>query len=117
MYEEKHSKKSNAGKILGAGVLGVIAGIAAGIFLAPKNGKKNRDEFKAWADDTQEQILEKIREVKDLTEEKYDEIVDEVVSKKGVTQEITQEEWEDFAKDLKKRWKRVKDRLNKEYKK
>jgi gas vesicle protein len=63
-------------KILKAGLLGVILGAIAGLFLAPKSGKETREELKHKA----EEIKDKAMATAEKVEKKAEETVEEIKS-------------------------------------
>jgi gas vesicle protein len=107
-HDCKHEHKNHAGKIIKAGIFGVIVGAIAGIFLSPKSGKQNQADLKKWMSDTQAEIYNRAKEAQDITQEKFDEIVDQVAQKREAIKDIKEEEWDSFVKDMKKHWNRVK---------
>lgn len=48
---------------------GAVAGIVAGLFLAPKSGEETRRELKGYARRAEEEILEKAKEVQAALDE------------------------------------------------
>jgi gas vesicle protein len=108
MTDHEHDCKNAGGKIIKAGIFGVIVGAIAGIFLSPKSGKQNQENFKKWMSDTQAEIYSRAKGAQDITQEKFDEIVDQVAQKREAIKDIKEEEWDSFVKDMKKHWNRVK---------
>jgi len=51
---------SSAGKVMGAFLVGLAAGTATGILIAPEKGDKTRKKLKASASDWEEEIEEKV---------------------------------------------------------
>jgi len=67
----------NAGKILGALVLGAVVGAACGILLAPDKGTETRKKLfngaKDLADDLKEKVKESANKFRDMAEERAEE--------------------------------------------
>jgi gas vesicle protein len=108
--------------------IGAIAGIAAGILLAPKSGEETREDLKKLSLEFEKKATElynqaipilqkKITTIKELggkiNEEKYMSIVSDVVkeiqTKGGITADAAQE----IGKQLRKDWTLVKKELAK----
>ncbi len=94
---------------LGMGLLGFALGALAGVFLAPKSGKENRDNVANWMNNMSEELNRRIHSMRDMTTEKYNSLVDDVAYKYRKMQGIKQSEVDDFVSDLKMRWDRIKD--------
>jgi gas vesicle protein len=107
MLEHKH--KDVTGKVVKAGILGIVIGAVATFFLAAKSGKQNREDVKDWVRDMQDEVSARAKEAHGLTKEKYDEIVDQVAQKRKAVQNIKEEEWDDLVSDMKKHWDKIKD--------
>ncbi|MDB4940127.1 MAG: hypothetical protein JWO40_552 [Candidatus Doudnabacteria bacterium] len=100
------------GKAVGLGILGFALGAIAGIFLAPKSGKRNREDLKNWTSEMSDEINTRVRDAKDMTVDKYNSTVDDVAEKYKKLHEIKDSELEDFVSDLKQRWNRIRDQWN-----
>ena len=109
MSEDKNSKK---GGFLAAGIIGGLIGAAMGILFAPKSGKETRKSLMRWAQQMSEEVESQVKDAKEMTQDKYEKIVDMVTDKYRKAQDIKESELDDFAKDLKKRWSRIKDQWN-----
>lgn len=96
-----------AGKVIGAGILGALLGTVAGVFLSPKSGKENREDLKTWITDMQDEVMERVKDARDMSQEKYDEIVDEIADRRKSMSKVTNEEWVGVVKEMKKHWARI----------
>jgi len=99
-------------KIIFAGALGAALGAIAGIIFSPRSGKENREEVSNWMHDMSRELKKRVYETKEITREKYDEVIDNLTSKYKKMREIKENEIDDFALELKNRWQRIQDRLN-----
>lgn len=99
---------SNTAKKVLAGA-GLVAGAALAAYLltSPKDRKKAAKQVKAWMIDMQKDIAEKVKQVQDLTEEKYDQIVDEVMPKYKAIKDVSSDELSDFSDEMKSHWKKI----------
>ena len=107
MFYRNYVHKSN---VVGAGILAFIAGAAAWAVF----GKKITDEMQSNPDikRLKKQIMNKASQIKDITQEKYDQIVQEVTDTYGKAKGISQNELADLAEDLKMHWAKIKNAWN-----
>ncbi len=83
-----------------------LAALASVYFLyGSKQAPKNRRKVKGWMLKAKGEVLEKIENVKDVSEEGYSSIVDKVMKKYAQIKSIDTTEVEALGKDLKKHWK------------
>lgn len=106
MTQHNNDNNSSGAKTLalvGAG----IAALAAGYYFLGPDGKRHQKHAKSWAIKMKADVIEKLEDAQDVTEEMYSDIVDSIAAKydKGVI--ATKEEVDDLAKDLKKHWKQI----------
>lgn len=100
------NKKVNVGKALGVGA-GIAALSAAAYLLFGPEGNKNRKKIKGWAVKMKGEIIEKLEEVKEVTEPVYNKIIDEVGAKYAKAKGLTEQEVKDAVAELKKHWKNM----------
>lgn len=91
------------------GLAGVVAGVVAGILLAPKSGKETREDLSKLAEKMKNDVTEQVRKMTDVTREKYQEIVEAVTSKYEKAKDITQEEAQDLKQEFSRRYDQVKE--------
>jgi hypothetical protein len=92
-------------------ILALGAGVAAlatttYYFFGPK-GKTHRDDLKGWMIRMKGEIIDRIEDVKELTEPVYREIIDSVVATYAATTKVSKEELQAFAERLKAQWKDI----------
>ncbi len=102
--------KTNDGISSGA-ILAIGAGVAAlatttYYFFGPK-GDEHRKSLKGWMIKMKGEIIERIEDVKELTEPVYRDIVDSVVATYATTTKASKEELAAFADRLKGQWKEI----------
>lgn len=96
-------KGLSTGTIIGIGA-GVVAAAAATYFFFGPEGKKNRGKLKGWMIRMKGEIIEKMENAKELSEQTYQKIVDAVAAryeKQGISKEAVV----GFAEMLKRQWK------------
>lgn len=111
MAEKKTNTKSRSrgGGKVGAFLAGATAATAAGAyFLYGPKGAKRRQKINSWTLKAKGDVLSKLENAKNVTEERYHDIVDQTISKYSKTKSVTKEEAEKLAKELKAHWKRIK---------
>lgn len=102
------NNKAQGGKA-GAFIAGVaLATIAGGYFLfGAKNSKKNREKVEAWTLKAKSEVLDSLRQMKDISKEKYEEVISTVSNKYAEVKEIGKEKAEKFKKELSDHWKNI----------
>jgi len=66
---ESQETKCSGPAVALAFLTGAIAGVVAGILLAPKSGEETRRELKGYARRTEEEVIEKAREARAALDE------------------------------------------------
>ena len=101
--------KASAGKIAGR-VMGAAAGVAAvaaGIYFYGKHGKKHREQIAAWTKKAKLEMLEKIKQMKTVTQEAYNKAADEILEKYKLVKNIDPKELQKFVRELKAHWEAI----------
>ncbi len=109
--EKKNNNQNGAGsKIMaGVGVAALAAAAAGAIFLYGTDaGKKKRKEIKGWSLRMKADVLDKMENMKDWSEEAYNQIVDTVATKYESMKNIEAGEVATIVADLKKHWRTIK---------
>jgi gas vesicle protein len=102
-------KRSSAAPI--ALLAGLTAGIAAGLFLRTEKGQQLTEEAKKRAKKLQNNLLEKLRDVKEITQEKYEEIVDDLLMQYAETKSLAAGELKRLRAYLMDQWEDIRDQL------
>ncbi len=103
-------KKDNLVKdvLIGAGLVAVVAAAAGTYFLyGSKNASKNRKMVKSWSLKAKGEILEKLENAKEISEEVYHKIINEVADKYHTLKNIDKKDVMEFADELKTHWKQI----------
>ena len=94
-------------KMLGAGI-GLAALAAAGsYFLSGKRGAKNRAALEDWALRMKGEVLEKMKDLKVVDEEIYNELVEETAERYGRREKISAAELKGIIGELKNAWTHI----------
>ena len=80
---------------------GVLFGVLAGIFLAPKAGKETRDELKKTYGEITDLITEELSRLKEVTADAYNQVIKSVVNVYVETKKITKIEADQIVAELK----------------
>jgi len=111
-------KDTNAKKGSAMGVLGLIGGLAAATAVGAyfvhnsKDAKKKFKNVKGWAMKAKGEVLDRLEDMKDVTEDKYKTTVDSVLSKYGKLKKVEGPEIEKLATELKSHWRTILKELN-----
>lgn len=90
---------------LGGAVLTGVAALAGAFFLyGTKAGTQKRKAVKGWALKAKGELLEKIENIKDLTEDKYIGLVDSVMGKYYKLKDKYGDDVELLSRELKSYW-------------
>jgi gas vesicle protein len=94
-------------KMIGAGI-GMAALAAAGAyFLYGKRGAQNREKIEGWALQLKGEVLERMEKLKDINQQKYDELVDETASRYGRTKRVSAHELAHLTSEMKNAWSHI----------
>jgi gas vesicle protein len=69
------SSRDEAGTNVAFFILGGVIGAAAGILLAPRSGKETRAKLEDWLEAKRERSTELLAELKELSQEKREQII------------------------------------------
>jgi len=104
---DKNQKNFIKGAAIGVGV-GAIAGAIAGILLAPKSGKETRADIAKYLHEMKDKIAAQLAKMKEISQDKYDEVVEDVVGTYEKGKKISAAESKVIKKQLKEGYKEVK---------
>lgn len=80
-------------------------GLAAGLFLQSRQGKQLTKDAQKKAMKLQGQVMKKLEKMKELNQDKYEEVVDHLLAYYAKTKEIAGKELPEVRKFLMSRWK------------
>lgn len=106
--KEKPKKKGHFGKGL---IAGAIFGIAAGIFMSSRDGKKMAKNLEAQAKGIEAKLRGEFKKKTDLTKSAYDESIDSVLAYYLKSKKIAKTELPALKRYLEDKWSLVKDEL------
>ncbi|MBP6884209.1 MAG: YtxH domain-containing protein [Candidatus Pacebacteria bacterium] len=95
---------SNAGKVLAVSI-GIAAVSAAAYLLMGKNGKTNRKNLKGWMLKMKGEVVEKLEKMKEVTEEKFENVVSDISEKYRAMSHVDSDDLEKEVKLLRSDWK------------
>ncbi len=105
MPKQETTKKGGSKKMaIGASIAALTAAAIAYLLVGPQ-GKKNRKILKGWVIKMKGDIVERLENVKDITEPVFNRIVDEVASKYEKIKNISPADLEEAVKEIKAQWK------------
>lgn len=109
-HHHSHHQKNNTGSVLLAFVAGAAAASLVGgyLFFGPE-GRRNRRKAERWVEHARSDIIEKMRDARDITEDAYYEIVDQVLEKYFRMNRIRKEKLTDATDYFKERWEEMKE--------
>src|SRR3989344_1443832 len=86
-----HNEHGSAGKVMAAFVAGAATALVAGGYLLyGPNGKRHRSDLERWIKDAKEDVLERMSELKDVSQKAYETIVDEVLEDYALARDLTE---------------------------
>lgn len=106
--KKTNNKKQDSvvGKVVAIGAGIAALGAASYYFFGPK-GKAHRDQLKGWMLKMKAEIVEKLEDSKEVTEEAYTKIIDSISAKYAKLGKVDTSELEAYVAKLKKGWKEI----------
>jgi len=96
----------NGSRAVELGVIGAsLAGLAAAYFFLGPKAKKNRKHARAWAIKMKGDVVEKLENVRTVSEPAYNKIVDSVATEYKKRKKAGNKEIDSLARDIRKHWK------------
>lgn len=96
----------STGQVVGIGA-GIAAIAAASYYFLGPEGKKNRKDMKGWMIKMKGEIVEKMEDAKEMTQNVYDQIVDSVAANYLKGGKVSIADVGTFVTSLKKQWKGI----------
>lgn len=106
------NKKTNRDLDVAVGIGVGLAALAGAYFLYGKDGSKNRKKIKGWMLKAKGDVLDRLEKMKDVSEEKYQQVVEDVMKRYEKMKDIDAEEVQALAKNLQGHWKNIKRELD-----
>jgi hypothetical protein len=105
----KKEPQSAAGKVAaGIGAAAALAAIAGSVFVfGTKAGVKQSKKVKGWTLKMKGEVLEKLENLKEVSEERYREVVDTVGKRYENAKKIDPAEVQAMVADMKRHWKSI----------
>ena len=113
--KSEHVEPRKKSRALGVGLIaGMAAGLAAGLFIKSDKGREMTAEAQKRTKKLRREIGRKLRDVKNLTKDKYAEIVEDIISHYSETKELAADQLADLKKHLLAEWEDVRAQLHDE---
>jgi hypothetical protein len=102
-------KSSKAAVGVGVGLTAAAVAAASAYFLyGSKNAPKNRKMVKSWMLKAKAEVLERLEQAKEMSEEEYGALIDSVAGVYGKMSGVSKSELDAFKKEMKGHWNRIK---------
>jgi len=106
MANNKHNNGKGLG--IGAGIAALTAAAAgAYYFYGAKHSAQHRKQMKGWMIKARGEVVERLENIKNITEENYNNAVNQVTDKYKKLNKIDPKELQALATDLRKHWKNI----------
>ena len=89
-----------------------VAGAVAMLLLSRHMRKKTGN----WADQMRQELMDRVKKTKDITQEKYNQIIDEIRPRYETVKDLSVREIGDFASELKSHWQNISQEVKKQIK-
>jgi gas vesicle protein len=99
---------------LGMFITGAMTALAVGSALLFRGDKSRtrRQKVAWWMEDAEDEVLRKVKKVKNLTRDKFDEIVDKVVDKYEDIKGVAKDKIDELKDEIKSRWDEVEEDMD-----
>lgn len=110
---KKSTKKSKQDSHLDEVALGVglttaaVAAAGAYFLYGSKSAAKNRKQVKSWALKAKAEVLERLEDAKEMTEDEYQELVGSVVTAYQSAKGATKKDLKEFAAEMSDHWRQI----------
>lgn len=95
----------------GLGLAAVAAAAAGAYYFYGKNGSQHRKNLRGWMVKARGEVMEKMENLSNITENIYYQTVNEVLAKYKRLKSVTPKELEALKKDLKSHWRSIKSEI------
>lgn len=93
---------------LGVGLTAAVAAAAGAYFLyGSKNAAKNRKVVKSWMLKAKAEVLERLEQAQDMTQEEYEQLIDTVSGAYKDVKSASKVDLSTFKKEMKEHWKQI----------
>lgn len=93
---------------LGVGLTAAVAAAAGAYFLyGSKNAARNRKVVKSWMLKAKAEVLEKLEQAQDMTQEEYEQLIDTVSNTYKDVKNASKVDLSGFKKEMKEHWKQI----------
>lgn len=100
--------KKNGGINTGVAIAALVAAAgAAFVYASTGQGKKHAKKIKGWTLKAKGEVLEKLENAKDVSEDTYKDIVEKVSENYKKLKKIEGKEMDLFVKEMKSHWNRI----------
>lgn len=106
MYTHRHESSGNSALAFLAGAATALA--AGAYFLYGPDGKRHRRQVENGMDRLKRELVSRMNEVSDITQEKYEDVVDELLKNYGLAKRLGKDRAARLSTTLKKRWEEMK---------
>lgn len=107
--KKKAAALSDTQKIgLGVGLTAAAVAAAGTFFLyGSKGASKNRKAVKSWALKAKAEVLEKLEQAKEMSQEEYEQVIDTVGTAYAQVKEASKVDISGFKKEMKEYWNKI----------
>lgn len=87
---------------------GVLTGLAVGLLIAPKSGRKTREEMRKTYFDIKDRVMEDLKKIKNISKETYESVINSAVNGYEEARVITSREAAQIRDELRSGYNRIK---------
>lgn len=98
---------------IAAGVITAAIVACAVYFLTGERGKKNREKIKNFALEMKKELLEKMKELKEIKKEEYLKLVEELAEKYKRVKNVSERELANVVETMKDAWSHIEKEIKK----
>jgi gas vesicle protein len=115
MSTNKNTHNGSKGLVEAGLAIGAIAAGAAGAYFmfGSKKAKQNRAHMKSWVYKAKSEVIDRMEQLKNVSEDEYKKLVDTVINTYQNKGNVSVQEVAQIAKDLKAHWKNIRNDIKK----